>query len=80
MAESKLSKTARRSMMNEGKTIAPKVIAWAWERGVKVGVGRKPDAYIFTEDQFKMFNSSDFILIRANSQWVGSAPTPGVRR
>ena len=71
-----ISKTARRSTMGEtgrNKTIEPKAIAWAWEKGIKVGTGRKPDFYLFTDEEVKTFDPVDFIVIRANSAWVGSA-------
>ena len=72
MAESKLSKTARRSMVDT-KNVQPKVIAWAWERGIKVGMGRKPDFTFFTEEEVKSCDPEDFIVVRTNSAWVGSA-------
>ena len=72
-----LSKTARRSMM-DAKNLQPKALGWAWERGIKVGQGRKPDYHIFNEADFASFDS-DFIVIKAASAWIGGA-TVGQRK
>ncbi len=64
-------KTAKRSMIDDRRA-EPKAIAWAWERNIKIGTGRKPDIHLFTEDQIKMYDPQDFIIVRANSAWVGS--------
>ena len=71
------SRTARRSM-GEVNT-HPKAVAWAWERGIKVGQGRKPDYNIFNEADVAAFDPGDFIVIKANSAWIGGA-TVGQRK
>ena len=71
------SRTARRSM-GDVKT-APKAVAWAWERGIRVGQGRKPDYHIFNEADVAAFDPGDFIVIKANSAWIGGA-TVGQRK
>ncbi len=77
----KAAKMAYKSGTDEERRVRkPVVIGWAWERGIKVGCGRKPDAFLFTEEEVKMFDPEDFIVIRANSQWVGSAGSSPVRR
>ena len=73
-----LSKTARRSMM-DGKNAQPKVIGWAWEKGIRVGQGRKPDYQLFSEAEVALFDPQDFIVIKANSAWIGGT-TPGQRK
>jgi hypothetical protein len=75
VAETKqLSKTAKKSMMNEKKNVPLKAIAWAWERGIKVGQGRKPDYYLYTQADLVLFPDSDWIVIKANSGWIGGVP------
>lgn len=79
MAEvKKISKTGRRSM-GDVKT-APKAVAWAWEKGIRVGEGRKPDVYIYNELDIPLFDPNDFIVIRTNTNWVtGGAANPNKR-
>ena len=74
-----LSKTARRSM-TDVKNVHPKAIAWAWEKGIKVGVGRKPDYYIFSNEDLAAFNQKEWIIIKAAGPWIGGSPTTGGKR
>lgn len=73
-----LSKTARRSMMDT-KNIHPKAIAWAWEKGIKVGTGRRPDHYIFSNEDLAAFDQKDWIIIKAAGPWIGGSPISGKR-
>ena len=71
--EKGLSKTARRSMM-DAKNLQPKVIAWAWRKGVRVGQGRKPDFYLYEEDLIKTYEgNADLHTVRLNSAWSSSS-------
>lgn len=73
-----LSKTARRSMMDT-KNVQPKAIAWAWERGIHIGQGRKPDCHLFNEADIAQFDPVDWIVIKASGPWIGGSPTGGKR-
>ena len=77
-AFSGLSKTknAKTAQQRDDVLLQPKVLGWAWERGIRVGLGRKPDAYLFTEEQLHQYNPDEFIIVMANSPWVGSTGGP----
>jgi hypothetical protein len=74
MAESvkKQSRTSRRS--SGLITSDPKAVAWAWEKGVKVGRARKPDYHIYSADDVKLFDPKDWIIVLASGPWVSGAP------
>lgn len=72
MAEKKASRVQLRGM-GLIKT-APKAVAWAWERGIKTGQGRKPDYHIYNDSDLAAFDVKDWIIIKANGPWVGGAP------